>query len=123
MADMIQQGLGWLTGMLAAHAAVECSLKPAQSPPLTVRATMGRCQVEAPDANGATSIVESRSAIIPAADLGSYRPRNGDRLTGEGIDCEVAAPYHGAASWAWADAFKTRMRVFLRERNDDRATG
>lgn len=123
MADLLKAGLGWLTGKLADHASVMCTLKPAQSAPVTIRATMGKCRVEMPDANGAMVIVETRVAIIPAGDLAGYAPRNGDRVTGEGCDCEVAAPYHGSPSWAWVDTYKTRMRVYLRDRNDDRATG
>lgn len=126
MADMIHRGLGWLTDKLAAHAAVSCTLTPAQSPPiavLTVRATMGRCQVEAPDAGGSVVLVQAQVAFIPAIDLCGYEPRNGDRLSGPGIDYEVAAPCHGASSWTWGDGFKTRMRIFLRERNGERPTG
>ena len=124
MGDTIQTGLGWLAGKLAAHAAVTCILTPSQSRlPIPVRASMGQARVEAPDAGGAVAIVDTRTAIIPVSDLGDYRPRNGDRLTGAGVDCEVAAPHHASASWAWADAYHTRVRVFLRERNDDCPTG
>lgn len=128
MADMIQTGLGWLSGKLAAHAAVSCLLAPpqARSPIqalIQVRASMGQARVEMPDAGGAIAIVDTRVALIPASDLGAYRPRNGDRLTGAGVDCEVAAPHHGSASWDWADAYHTRIRVFLRERNADCPTG
>ena len=120
MADTIQTGLTWLAGQLAAYAAVACTLTPGKNrSPIPVRASMGQARVEAPEAGGAVVLVDTRAAIITASDLGDYRPRNGDRLTGAGIDCEVAAPHHGSASWTWADAYHTRIRVFLRERNDD----
>ena len=117
------KGLGWLTGQLADHASVSCTLMPAQSAAIPVRATLGKVQVQVPDANGAVLIVEVATAIVPAEDLVGYTPRNGDRLTGTGVDYEVAAPGHGTASWAWMDAYRTRVRLYLRERNVDRATG
>ena len=91
-----------------------CGLIP-DHPALPDRATLGTTQVEVPDAGGASIVVESRSVTIPAEDLAGYKPRNGDRLTGEGIDHEVAAPAAGTPSWAWVDSYQTRMRVYLKE--------
>ena len=124
MGDAVGNGLSWLTGKLADHASVTCALQSGQSAAISVRVTLGKSQVEIPDAHGAQVIVEVRTATVPAADLGAYRPRNGDRLTGTGVDCEVAAPGgHGAASWAWADGHRQRIKIFLRDHDADRPTG
>ena len=117
MADLMANGLAWLAQQQADFASVSCTLKPKQSAAITVRATLGKAQIQVPDAGGAAVIVETPSAIIPAADLGGYQPRNGDLLTGVGVNYVITAPGHGASSWAWTDTYKTRMRVYLRENN------
>ena len=122
MPDMMATGLAWLAEQQANHAAVICMLKPPQSAAITVRVTLGKAHIQVPDAGGAELIVDTPSAIIPSADLNGYQPRNGDKLTGPGIDYVVAAPGHGVASWAWTDMYRTRMRVYLREHNGTGAT-
>ena len=83
---------------------------------------MGKARVQVPDAGGAELIVETPSAIVPSADLSGYQPKNGDRLTGTGVDYTVQAPGHGLPSWSWTDTYKTRMRIYLREHNGTSAT-
>jgi len=122
MPDMMATGLAWLAEQQANHAAVVCTLKPPQSAAITVRVTLGKARVQVPDAGGAELIVETPAAIVPSTDLNGYQPRNGDRLTGAGVDYVVAAPGHGVSSWAWTDVYKTRMRVYLREHNGTGAT-
>ena len=68
-------------------------------------------------------IVETMTAIIPAADLQAYRPKNSDKFTGPDIAFEVRAPSTGAKAWEWADAHNTAVRIYLRERNAEHAPG
>jgi hypothetical protein len=121
--NLIAKGLEWLTVKLAESASVNCSLLSAHSTAIPLRATFGKVQVQVPEANGAVLVLEVVTAIVPAADLAGYTPRNGDWLIGTGVDYEVAAPGHGTASWAWLDAYRTRVRLYLRERHVERATG
>lgn len=122
VSDMIQTGLAWLAEKRAAFAAKACTLTAGQTN-YALRATLAKRQVEVSGEGGATLIVEIMTAIVPTADLGSYRPKNGDRLTGTGIDFEVRAPSAGARAWEWSDAHKTAVRLFLRERNAEHAAG
>jgi len=122
MADMLQKGLAWLTQKRAAFASTPCVLTAGQVS-YSVRATMAKRQVEVSGDGGATMIVETMTAIIPAVDLQAYRPKNGDRLTGTGINFEVRAPSTGAKAWDWSDAHNTAVRVYLRERNAEHAPG
>jgi len=123
MSDMMQTGLTWLTAKHAAYASKACTLT-AGSTVLAVRVTLAKRTVEVSGENGATMIAEVMTAIIPAGDLlGAYRPRNGDRLQGTGIDFEVQAPGTGAKAWDWSNAHQTAVRVYLRERNAEHATG
>ena len=122
MADMIQRGLVWLTQQRAAFASTPCVLTAGQVS-YSVRATLAKQNVEVSGDGGATMIVETMMAIIPAADLHGYRPKNGDRLTGTGITFEVQAPSTGSQAWNWSDAHNTAVRVYLRERNAEHAPG
>lgn len=116
MADLIQSGAAWLSEKLASHAATTCTLRQGATT-LTVRATRGTARIERPEADGQTVLVEVAAVNIPAADLGAIRPKNGDVLTGTGIDFEVAAPVAGMGCWQWVGGFKTTIKVFLKERN------
>ena len=123
MSDMMQTGLAWLTAKHAAYASETCVLTAGQTS-LTVRVTLAKRQVEVSGEGGATMIAEIMTALIPAGDLlGAYRPKNGDRLQGAGIDFEVQAPSAGAKAWDWSNAHKTAVRVYLREHNAELATG
>lgn len=120
---MLQTGLAWLTEKRATFAATACTLTAGQTT-YALRATLAKRQVEVSGEGGGTLIVEIMTAIVPASDLtGAYRPKNGDRLTGTGIDFEVRAPSAGARAWEWSDAHKTAVRLFLRERNAEHAAG
>ena len=116
MSDAIKTGIDWLTEQLATHAGASCSLTQGATVK-AVRATRGTCRIERPEADGTVVQVETATMTIPTADLGGIVPKNGDLLTGDGIDYEVAAPYQGAACWQWVGAYKTAIRVFLKERN------
>lgn len=116
MADLIQSGAAWLSEKLASHAATTCAFRQGATT-LSVRATRGVARIERPEADGQTVLVEVAAVNIPAADLGMIRPKNGDVLTGTGIDFEVAAPVAGMGCWQWVGGFKTTIKVFLKERN------
>jgi hypothetical protein len=116
MSDLIQSGAAWLSEKLASHAATTCSFRQGATT-VSVRATRGKATIERPEADGQTVLIEVATVNIPAADLGSVRPKNGDTLTGTGIDFEVAAPFAGAGCWQWVGGFKTTIKVFLKERN------
>ncbi len=123
MSDMMQTGLTWLTAKHAAYASKACTLT-AGSTALSVRVTLAKRTVEIVGEGGATMIAEIMTAIVPAGDLlGGYRPKNGDRLTGTGIDFEVQAPGPGAKAWDWSNAHQTAVRIYLRERNAELAPG
>lgn len=122
MADMIQSGLAWLTEQRAAHASTPCTLLVGQAS-RSVRATLTRKAVEVVGEGGAILIVETMTAIIPLADVGTVRPKNGDRLTATGLDFVVHPPAAGAKAWDWVDSHNTAIRVYLRERNAEHAPG
>lgn len=116
MSDLIQSGAAWLSEKLAGHASTTCTLRQG-STTVTVRATRGTARIERPEADGQTVLVEAATVNIPVVDLGAIRPKNGDILTGTGVDFEVAAPVAGIGCWQWVGGFKTTIKVFLKERN------
>jgi len=89
MSDLIQSGAAWLSEKLASHAATTCAFRQGATT-VSVRATRGTARIERPEADGQTVLIEVATVNIPAVDLGAVRPKNGDTLTGTGIDFEVA---------------------------------
>lgn len=123
VSDMLQTGMEWMTAKRKAYASTS-GILTVSGTPVSVGFTLAKRPVEVLGEGGGTMLVETMTAIISIVDMGTVRPKNGDKLsTGTGIDFEVRTPVAGAAAWEWCDAHHTAIRVFLRERNAELAPG
>ena len=115
MANLIKDGMAWLTAQLNAHAAsLVTYTRGADS--VQVYATKGRTKFEVEDGYGTRIETEVLDFLILAADLVLagclVEPQRGDRIAdvGSTIVYEVMAP-GGEQDWRYSDPYRQTLRI------------
>lgn len=122
MADMLRDGMKWLSCKLKQHASQSVVyVRGAQSVP--VQATVGRTMMKLDDGYGGVRIEwTDRDYLIPAADLilggSTTLPQRGDKIREtQGTTTyvyEVMAPGNEPV-WRWSDEHRTTIRVHVKQ--------
>jgi hypothetical protein len=120
MADLLQTGVAWLTGQLAAHAAQSVTYARANST-ATVNATLGRKLLQIADVEGGIRMEwTDLDVIVPASELVlaavAVTPARGDKITITDTIAHKARtyqvePYGDEPPWTWADPHRTLVRI------------
>jgi hypothetical protein len=120
MADLIQSGLAWLAGQLAAHAAQSVTYARANTT-ATVNATLGRKLLQLADVDGGIRMEwTDLSLVVPVAELVlaavAVTPARGDKITITDTAAHKSRtyqvePYGDEPPWTWADPYHSLVRI------------
>lgn len=123
MADMLEDGAGWLASQLAGSAGRTCGYRRGANT-ATVTATIGRSQFDAMNQSGITETWESRDYLIRTEELPYGEPVRGDIIIedvgGVSTFYQVTAP-RGMPVFHPGDAFQKLIRVHTKQLDRDQA--
>ena len=117
MADLLEQGLGWLDDQRHAHMTRTVTYERGVDS-VSLDATIGRTEFEQVEESGIVQKLESRDFLVRAADLVLAAqvtlPRAGDRVRetagGQTFVYEVMAP-GSEPPWRYSDPYRRALRV------------
>lgn len=118
MADLLKDGLAWLTGQLKAHASEPVTYARGYDA-VDVQATLGQKLLKLDDGLGGIRLEwTDLDLLIPAADLdfgsGPVTPERGDLVylvVAAEVQTFEVAPYGGESCWRWSDPHQSIRRI------------
>lgn len=121
MANLLRDGMDWLTGKLIEHAGESITYSRGRSS-VSITATVGKTLLKLADEYGTRVEWADQDFLIRAADLvldgEAVEPQRGDTVRwargGTTYVFEVLAPGNEPA-WRWADEHRTMYRVHAKE--------